>query len=321
MIPAPKVQDLPPAPAGKSGWPWAGESPCLADSMLDSPLRPRLSIVTPSYNQGQYIEETIRSVLLQGYPDLEYIVVDGGSTDGSVDVIRKYEPWLAHWQSEPDRGQSHAINKGFKRASGEILAWINSDDTYLPGTLRRVAEFFSKEDREWVAGKYIAMRMDGTEIERGNRPPSTLVPWLLIDRVAQPTVFWKAILWKHVGELDEELHYCLDFDLWLRFILGGYAPGWIDEPLANFRYHAQSKSVNDKASFEKEGQIIYRRIYPGLPLHEKLRYQLLRGQKTLGDCLESENTDNNPVIGTLQALRASRFYQQLRALASRQKSG
>ena len=160
----PRLSELPPPPAGRSGWPfdcaqdkpWTEETPQLPDTMPDpsttlpsASLRagrasgkpwPRISIVTPSYNQGQFIEETIRSVLLQGYPNLEYIIIDGGSTDNSVEIIKKYSPWLTYWVSERDRGQSHAINKGFEHASGDILGWLNSDDMLAMGSLRRVAE-------------------------------------------------------------------------------------------------------------------------------------------------------------------------------------
>ncbi|RPH92435.1 MAG: glycosyltransferase, partial [Lysobacterales bacterium] len=115
----PGLNELPPPPAGRSGWPWTAETPPpgAADASADWP---RITIVTPSFNQAEYIEETIRSVLLQGYPDLEYYVIDGGSTDGSADIIRKYAQYLAGWASEPDRGQSHALNKGFARASGQV---------------------------------------------------------------------------------------------------------------------------------------------------------------------------------------------------------
>ena len=116
----PLIDSLPPIDVAKPGWPWAEASVPLPEKMPDGSDWPRISVVTPSYNQGEFIEETIRSVLLQGYPNLEYIIIDGGSTDNSVEIIKKYEPWLTYWVSEKDRGQSHAINKGFKHAAGEI---------------------------------------------------------------------------------------------------------------------------------------------------------------------------------------------------------
>src|SRR5213592_2149932 len=134
-ISVPCLVDLPAPPWGKSGWPWTVESPQLTDTRPDGYPWPRISIVTPSYNQGQFIEETIRSVLLQGYPNLEYIVIDGGSTDESIAILRKYEKWIAHWVSERDKGQSEAINKGFAQATGEIFAWLNSDDVYERGAI------------------------------------------------------------------------------------------------------------------------------------------------------------------------------------------
>ena len=133
------LTELPPPPAGKSGWPWTVETPPVPLARPDGSPWPRISIVTPSYNQGQFIEETIRSVLLQGYPDLEYIIIDGGSTDQSVEIIKKYEAWLTYSVSENDGGQSHAINKGFERATGVLLSWLNSDDVLLPDALAAVA--------------------------------------------------------------------------------------------------------------------------------------------------------------------------------------
>jgi glycosyltransferase involved in cell wall biosynthesis len=136
----PALAELPSPPPDKTGWPWTVETPPLPPVRPDGSAWPRISIVTPSYNQGQFIEETIRSVLLQGYPDLEYIIIDGGSTDQSVEIIRKYEPWLTYWVSERDRGQAHAINKGFSMATGEYNNWINSDDSLRPYALRTIAE-------------------------------------------------------------------------------------------------------------------------------------------------------------------------------------
>src|SRR5467141_2605988 len=149
----PTLAELPPPPAGRSGWPWTQETQSLPSGRADSSPWPRISIVTPSYNQGEFIEETIRSILLQGYPDLEYIVMDGGSTDGSVNIIKKYERWLAYWISENDRGQVHAINKGFSRASGVIYNWINSDDSLRPGALGFIATVNSRlADADIISG-------------------------------------------------------------------------------------------------------------------------------------------------------------------------
>ena len=128
----PTLFKLPAAPAGKTGWPWTVETSQLADTMPDGRPWPRISVVTPSFNQGQFIEEAIRSVLLQGYPNLEYIIVDGGSTDALIDIIRRYTPWISSWFSERDDGQSDAINKGLGVATGEIVSWLNSDDLVTP---------------------------------------------------------------------------------------------------------------------------------------------------------------------------------------------
>ena len=138
----PTLDELPPPPPGKTGWPWTEDSPQLPDTGLDGRPWPRVSVVTPSYNQGHFIEETIRSVLLQGYPDLEYVIIDGGSTDSSQEIIRRYERWLVYWVSEPDHGQTRAINKGWTRATGDILAYINTDDCYLNGAIATAAQEF-----------------------------------------------------------------------------------------------------------------------------------------------------------------------------------
>lgn len=143
----PSLAELPPPPPDRTGWPWTEESPPIAGT------QPRLTLITPSYMQGEFIEQTIRSVLLQGYPDLEYFILDGGSTDGTRKIIRKYEPWLAGWRCEKDAGQSAAINEGWGRATGEVLGWINSDDWYHPGALAAVGRRFAAEPSvTWVSG-------------------------------------------------------------------------------------------------------------------------------------------------------------------------
>src|SRR5438105_6022991 len=150
----PTLSELPSPPLGKTDWPWTEDSNQSPGQKNHSNPWPKISIVTPSYNQGQFIEETIRSVLLQGYPDLEYIIIDGGSQDESVEIIKKYEPWLTYWVSEQDRGQSHAINKGFDRSTGLILGWLNSDDVLLPNALATVAVAMPRpEEPVVIAGK------------------------------------------------------------------------------------------------------------------------------------------------------------------------
>src|SRR5882672_2272557 len=144
LVQYPGLSDLPQPPAAKVGWPWTEATDSLPELRSNGQPWPKVTIVTPSYNQGEFLEETIRSVLLQGYPNLEYIIIDGGSTDRSVEIIRRYEKWLAHWVSERDRGQSDAINKGFSRSTGDICAYLNSDDVYLPHALLSVARLFEK---------------------------------------------------------------------------------------------------------------------------------------------------------------------------------
>jgi len=243
---SPTLNELPPPPPGKTGWPWNEESPAVSEAMADGSPWPRVTIVTPSYNQGQFIEETIRSVLLQGYPNLEYIIMDGGSSDGSVDIIRKYDPWLAYWVSEPDRGQSHAVNKGWERATGEIWAWLNSDDLYLPGAIGRAVEALWNnpgnalvhsdviciDETSLCMKPYRSGPIDAKELLMGNNGRHILQPTVFIRRVA---------LWA-VGGLDESLHMAMDLDLWIKLALS-YRLGYLEgQPLAISRYQPLQKT-------------------------------------------------------------------------------
>jgi glycosyltransferase involved in cell wall biosynthesis len=180
---------------------------------------PRISIVTPSLNQAPFLEFTLRSVIEQKYPDIEYIVQDGGSSDGSVEILMRYEKLLTRWQSFQDRGQAHAINLGFAHSSGEIMAWLNSDDLLLPRTLNYVARFFNQHpDVDVIYSHRIMIDEMGREIGRWILPPhdEEVIRWA--DYVPQETLFWRRRLWKSVGEaLDENFQFAMDWDLILRF--------------------------------------------------------------------------------------------------------
>ena len=180
---------------------------------------PKISIVTPSFNQGEFLEKTILSVLAQGYPNLEYIIIDGCSTDNSVEIIRKYEKHLTYWVSEPDRGQSHAINKGFERATGEIFGWLNSDDFYEPAALQAVVVAFkANPDAGAVvgAGNMVDIAHNViNHVEPFDVSVETLYHW--IERFfMQPSCFFTKKAWEACGPLDEEIHFAMDLDLWLR---------------------------------------------------------------------------------------------------------
>jgi glycosyltransferase involved in cell wall biosynthesis len=234
----PSLRDLPPPPVGKSGWPWTEESPPLRDEVL-----PRVSIVTPSYNQAEFLEETIRSILLQGYPDLEYFIMDGGSTDDSVDIIRRYEPWLTYWISTPDHGQTHAINQGWELTSGDLLAYINSDDCYLKGTIASIAEYFhSHRQAGMFYGTAIVVDETGKELRTWNGTPFDLGTMLTVGNIVpQPTTFFSKEALNRIGYLDEKWHMIMDYELCIRVGLE-FPTVCIPKTLAMFRDHSQSKT-------------------------------------------------------------------------------
>ncbi|MEZ4519010.1 MAG: glycosyltransferase family 2 protein [Chloroflexota bacterium] len=206
----------PPLVNGRSGWPWeaAEPPPATKDSFW-----PTITIVTPSYNQAAYLEETIRSVLLQQYPALEYIIMDGGSTDGSVDIIRHYANHLAYWQSEPDDGQADAINKAFARANGEIMGWLNSDDVYMPGTLSVIGRLFAGQPETQLAygeGWYIDPAGNRLEPCRFVRRKITDTYLANMDPILQPAAFWRRSLWDATGPLNSSLHWVFDWEWFIR---------------------------------------------------------------------------------------------------------
>jgi glycosyltransferase involved in cell wall biosynthesis len=230
--------------SGGKGWPWIVDGISSA-AQNSSRASPRITVVTPSFNQGRFIEETIRSVLLQDYPNLEYIIIDGGSTDNTVEIIKKYEPWLSYWVSEKDRGQSHAINKGFARATGDIFAWLCSDDVYAPGALNRVAEVMAKSRNAMVIGD--AVITDGPDTLGGKldrRRPSFEEMAYNVKTFPQPSTFWTRDLWEAAKPLREDLYFVMDYDLWLRMVPLAKSVKYLDEILSYQRTQPDQKSAN-----------------------------------------------------------------------------
>ncbi len=213
---------------------------------------PRISIVTPSFNQGQFIERTLRSVLDQGYPELEYVVIDGGSSDNSVAIIQRYSKRLTYWVSETDRGQSHAINKGFERCSGEIYTWLNSDDYLLPGALDAVARAHAADPD---AGAWVGECLRTTEGSDRDRyvlrgevlDLQTLGEHWFDHFFGQPACFFSAEAWRQCGPLVETLHYSMDLDLWLK-MLKRFHFAHVPALLACAPRHAEAKTVACRAA-------------------------------------------------------------------------
>lgn len=233
---------------------------------------PRISIVTPTLNQAEFIRATIDSVLEQGYPALDYSVRDGGSTDGTLEILRSYGTRLK-WVSAPDGGQSAAINAGWRDSSGEIMAYLNSDDLYTPGALLRVGEFFAAHPEiDLLYG-------DCDEIDAAGKVtgayPARAYDYLRLVRdavnfIPQPAVFFRRRVWEAIGALDESLHYVMDFDYWLRAGVH-FRAAYLPERLAALRLHAGAKSVAQVSGFGAELERVYRRLFaqPHLPAEIK----------------------------------------------------
>jgi len=205
---------------------------------------PKVSIITPSYNQAEFIERTILSVLDQGYPNIEYIVFDGGSTDDSIDIIKKYQDKIAYWVSEPDRGQTHAINKGFKRATGEICAWLNSDDLYMENAVSSAVNYFLKYPEVDLLYSH-CLNIDENDgiinlriCKDYNRESFISYPSL----ISQPATFWRKSLFEKIGYLEENYDYVMDLEFWLRAANSGCNFMLVrDKIFAAFRLYPNSK--------------------------------------------------------------------------------
>jgi glycosyltransferase involved in cell wall biosynthesis len=247
----PTLSELPPPPSAQTGWPWTEETSQLSEQISNDLSLPKISITTPSYNQGNFIEKTIRSVLLQGYPNLEFIIIDGGSTDNTVEIIDKYEPWIAYWVSEPDRGQAHAINKGWEISQGEILHWLNSDDFLLPNAISFIAKEFSQDDEvQIVSGICSLTGSNGSEFAT-KLPREFNLEFFLKGGEApgQPAVFLRSNLVKTVGKLKEDLNYTLDWEYWIRIsqMCPGIETRQLQQALAVWYQWENCKSVEQEA--------------------------------------------------------------------------
>lgn len=232
---------------------------------------PRLTIVTPSLDQAQYLERAMRSVLEQGYPDLEYIVMDGGSTDGSVEILRRYADRLAYWVSEPDAGQAWAINRGIERATGDVIAYINSDDYYLPGAFAAALQLFEDPTVRWVAGACEYRLEDGAlDLLFTPRQPFGLRPRWVRQAwyVPQASSFWRRDVLEEFGLLRDDLHFVFDSEFGLRLALGGVLPHTMDRPLAVRYQHAAAKSARPEA-FEREWTDVAKSLTRSLPRSER----------------------------------------------------
>lgn len=220
----------------------------------------KISIITPSYNQGQFLEDTILSVLGQGYPNLEYIVIDGGSTDNSLEIIKKYQSKLSYWQSEKDDGQAQAINKGFSIAKGDIIGWLNSDDMYLPGTLNFIANIFNTgllSIPAVVIGNCIFLREEEKIVKANNvRLASETLDLEWFDYVIQPSSFWTREAIDCVGFLNENLHYAFDWEWFIRSVRKGVTFNAIDRFLSIYRIHdAHKTGTGGEARLQELAQI------------------------------------------------------------------
>ncbi|BAY46294.1 putative glycosyltransferase [Scytonema sp. HK-05] len=245
------LKDLPPPPPGKSGWPWTEQNEPLPERMPDGSDWPRMSIVTPSYNYGLFIEETIRSVLLQGYPNLEYIIIDGGSTDNTVEIVQKYEQYLTYWVSEPDKGQTDAINKGYQYCTGDLFVWLNADDAYINHRcLSNVAEIY-RQGYQLIVGECFNVNENEQEIIitknfNGYSQPQDFDQYLKFwsfVALPQPAVFVAKQLSDSAFPLNKNLYGTMDYQLFLRVLSQKPKAIWVKQTWVKFKYHGQNKTL------------------------------------------------------------------------------
>jgi len=240
--------ELPPPPAGRVGWPWVSLSEAGSIGGGERIQWPKISIVTPSFNQGRFLEQTLRSVLLQGYPNLEYVVLDGGSSDNSIEILERYAPHLAYWRSQPDAGQADAVASGFERATGEIFGYLNSDDILLPGALKHVARMFNLSKAGVVYGNRLVIDEDGAVIGRHIWPYFlSRYHWARGQPMAQECTFWRKDVYRGVGGIDRSKFFILDYDLFYRM--------WMATPFRKTRAYLGAIRVHDETKSTRHDDV------------------------------------------------------------------
>jgi glycosyltransferase involved in cell wall biosynthesis len=260
-------------------------------------MNPCVSIVTPSYNQARFLEQTINSILDQDYSRIEYIVIDGGSTDGSLGIIQKYSEKISYWISEPDHGQSHAINKGWRRATGSILAWMNADDWYSPGAVSKAVEYLLRckgtglvyGDCEWVDSRGIFLR-------RQNPPPFDYADFVIgmNDYIPSGSTFIKRAVYENIGGLDETMHYTMDHDYWLRAGLVAQID-YLPEVLSSFRVYPEAKTWRQSSDKARDIIYMYEKLLAadGIPERVKAQKKVLLSKAYLRGAAHYRNAHNN----------------------------
>ncbi len=221
---------------------------------------PRITVITPSLNQGQYIEETILSVTRQQYPDLEYLIFDGGSKDNTLTILQQYGGALTYWESTTDKGQSNAINKGLQQATGELVTWLNSDDFYEPDALHSVAKAYRQDGScNSIIGRLSSFYPDGATRFADNPVYETGPKTAGYGALAQPAMFFSREAYQRIGLLNESLHYCMDLEWWLKYLLvyGVSQIQFTPELLVNFRHHSAAKTTSEEQKFAVERDSIY----------------------------------------------------------------
>jgi glycosyltransferase involved in cell wall biosynthesis len=246
-----------------------------------APTIPSISIVVPNYNGGATIDATLRSLIDQDYARLEILVVDGGSTDDSLEIIRRHEQHITWWVSEKDKGQSHAINKGFARATGEIVNWLGSDDVLLPGALLKIATAFAEDPAADVVVGSCKITYPNPRLNRLGIPSSLSVELLpCTNQIPQPSCFYRRSLLKRSPPLDETLHYAMDLELWTHFVALGARWRFIPDVLAEMRFSETNKTAAGGIKITREIETVYKRyVKERVPLtfwHRLLRYPVER---------------------------------------------